>query len=53
MKVTFIPIVIGALSTVIEGLSKGQEDLKYIYLPNSPLRQDVTQAQFLSRVQQV
>ena len=28
MKVTFIPIVIGALGTVIEGLLKGLEDLE-------------------------
>ena len=28
MKVTFIPIVIGALGTVIKGLIKGLEDLK-------------------------
>ena len=28
MKVTLIPIVIGALGTVSKGLVKGQEDLK-------------------------
>ena len=28
MKVTFIPIVIGALGTVTEGLLKGLEDLE-------------------------
>ena len=28
MKVTFIPIVIGALVTVTEGLLKGQEDVE-------------------------
>ena len=28
MKVTFIPIVIGTLSTYIEGLLKGLEDLE-------------------------
>ena len=28
MKVTFIPIVIGALSTVTQGLIKGVEDLE-------------------------
>ena len=28
MKLTFIPIVIGALGSVTEGLSKGQEDLE-------------------------
>ena len=28
MKVTFIPIVTGALDTVTEGLSKGLEDLQ-------------------------
>ena len=27
MKVTFIPLIIGSLSTVIEGLLKGQENL--------------------------
>ena len=28
MKVTFIPIIIGALGTVTEGLIKGPEDLE-------------------------
>ena len=28
MKVTIVPIVVGALGTVTKGLSKGQEDLE-------------------------
>ena len=28
MKVTIVPIVIGALGTITKGLLKGQEDLK-------------------------
>ena len=34
MKVTVIPIVIGALGTVTKGLVKGQEELEIIDYPN-------------------
>ena len=43
MKVTVIPIIIGALGTTPKGVLKGLED--YIY-PTPPLGQDMTQGQF-------
>ena len=63
MKVKVMPIVIGKLDTVIKGLVQGLEDsvirgrletnqitVLLSYLPTPPLRQDMTQGQFLSGV---